>query len=244
MGCVWEWNADGSAAVVTGGRTQRRASPLPPPLVLDRLHARIVRIPFFQRFTAFTRVLLAVGFIPPGLKKLSGEPFTMLPTSHPVGYFFDAFFQASEFYWFVGFAQVAAALMLLWPRTATLGAVVYFPVILNIAIITNGMGFEGTGGVTLLMLLASLWLLVWDYDRLKALLPARHPRRAGYSVREYALQAAVWAGAGVAAAAVATTIHLANLTRFLPTAGALALAGAAFGLVVAWHLRGLPAPAD
>ncbi len=207
------------------------------PSRIDDLHARLRRSPFLQRFTAFTRVLLAVGFIPPGLKKLSGEPFTSLPTSHPVGYFFDAFFQAHELYWAVGFAQVVAALMLLWPPTATLGAVVYFPVILNIAIITNGMHFAGTGVVTTLMLLACTWLLVWDYDRLKALLPARRVGPRGAERREYAVQAGVWAAAGVVAAAVATTIHLANLTRFLPVAAALAVAGAAFGLVVAWHLR-------
>ncbi|PAP76442.1 hypothetical protein [Rubrivirga marina] len=209
---------------------------------LDRLHARLVRSRLLQRFTAFTRVLLAVGFIPPGLKKLSGEPFTALPPSHPVGYFFDAFFQAGEFYWAVGLAQVAAALLLLWPRTATLGAVIYFPIILNIAIITNAIGFEGTGALTILMALACLWLLVWDYDRLRAILPTRRAARGGYGAREYALQAGLWAGAGVAAAGVATTIHLANLTRFAPTAVALALAGAAFGLVVAWHLRQFEAP--
>ncbi len=208
--------------------------------MLDRLHAQIVRSRFLQRFTAFTRVLLAIGFIPPGLKKLSGEPFTQLPTSHPVGYFFDAFFQAGELYLFVGLAQVAAGLLLLWPRTATLGAVIYFPIILTIAIITNAIGFQGTEQITVLMTLACLWLLVWDYDRLKAILPTRTSGRARYDAREYALQAGLWAGAGVAAAAVATTLHLANLTRFLPVAGGLALAGAAFGLVVAWHLRQLP----
>lgn len=209
---------------------------------LDRLHARLVRSRFLQRFTAFTRILLAIGFLPPGLKKVMGERFTQMPVSHPVGAFFEAFFQASEFYWFVGLAQVAAAVLLLWPRTATLGAVIYFPIILNIALITNTLGFVGTSQVTILMTLACLWLLVWDYDRLKAILPTRRAARGGYGAREYALQAGLWAGAGVAAAGVATTIHLANLTRFAPTAAALALAGAAFGLVVAWHLRQFEAP--
>ena len=147
--------------------------------MLDRLHARLVRSRLLQRFTAFTRVLLAVGFIPPGLKKLTGEPFTQLPVSHPVGYFFDAFFQATEFYVFVGLAQVVAALLLLWPRTATLGAVLYFPIILNIAVVTVAIGFQGTWLITILMTLACLWLLVWDYDRLKAILPSRRAGGAG-----------------------------------------------------------------
>lgn len=208
--------------------------------MLDRLHARLVRSRLLQRFTAFTRVLLAVGFIPPGLKKLTGEPFTSLPTSHPVGSFFDAFFQAGEFYAFVGLAQVAAGLLLLWPRTATLGAVIYFPIILTIAVITNSIGFAGTDLITILMTLACLWLLVWDYDRLRAILPRRGAAGRAFGPREYALQAGLWAAAGVAAAAVTTTFGMANLTRFVPVAGALALGGAAFGVVVAWHLRRLP----
>lgn len=213
------------------------SSLMPAPSPLDRLHAHVRQSLTLQRFTAFTRVLLAVGFIPPGLKKLRGEPFTVMPTSHPVGYFFDAFFQASELYWFVGFAQVTAALLLLSPRTATLGAVVYFPIILNIAIITNGMGFVGTSSITILMALACAYLLCWDYDRLKALLPTRRTGPRAVGRREYVLWAGLGAVAGVAAGLVATTFHLANLTRFGPTAAALALAGAGFGLVVAWHLR-------
>ena len=209
---------------------------------LDRLHTRLVRSRLLQRFTAFTRVLLAAGFIAPGMTKVLGHRFTQLPTSDPVGYFFDAFFQASEFYIFVGLAQVTAALLLLWPRTATLGAVVYFPIILNIAVITAAIGFGGTWILTILMTLACAWLLVWDYDRLKAILPTRSSSSSAYGPREYGVQAGIWALAGVVTAALITTIGLANLTQFLPVAGGLALAGAVFGLVVAWHLRHTQAP--
>ena len=211
---------------------------------LDRVHARLVRSRTLQRFTAFTRVLLAVGFIPPGLKKMTGEPFTTLPTTDPVGYFFDAFFQAGELYVFVGLAQVVAGLLLLWPRTATLGAVIYFPIILNIAVITTAIGFAGTWIVTILMTLACLWLLVWDYDRLKAILPARRQADRGYSAREYALWAGLGAAGGIGLTALSAALSRASLTSALPTAGLLALVGAAFGLVVAWHLRQWPAPGD
>ena len=207
---------------------------------LDRLHARIVRSRALQRFTAVTRVLLAAGFVAPGLTKLLGHRFTQLPTSTPVGSFFEAFFQATEFYVFVGLAQVTAALLLLWPRTATLGAVLYFPIILNITVLTWAIAFPGTRWITLLMTLAALWLLVWDYDRLRAILPRRRERAGAFGPREYALQAGVWALAGVAAAGVATALGVANLTRFVPAAAGLGLAGAVFGLVVAWHLRQLP----
>ena len=210
--------------------------------MLDTLHARAVRSRLLQRFTAFTRVLLAVGFLPPGLIKVLGHRFTTLPVSDPVGYFFDAFFQAEAFYAFVGLAQVAAALLLLVPRTATLGAVLYFPIILTITVVTWSIGFAGTRWITVLMTLACLWLLFWDYDRLKGLLPTKLAAGSGYRPREYALQAGLWATAGAGAGILAVALHLANLHRqpWLIPLG-LAVAGAVFGLVVAWHLRQLPA---
>ena len=210
--------------------------------MLDRLHSQIIGSRPLQRFTAVTRVLLAAGFIPPGMIKVLGHHFTQLPTSDPVGYFFDAFFQAGEFYAFVGLAQVAAGLLLLWPRTATLGAVIYFPIILNITVVTWAIDFAGTRWITLFMSLACLWLLVWDYDRLRAILPAHRASGGGYGPREYVLQAAVWAASGVAFAGVVTALHIANLSHFLPTAALLGGGGAVFGLAVAWHLRGLPVP--
>ncbi|HET6668759.1 MAG TPA: hypothetical protein VFH15_00875 [Pyrinomonadaceae bacterium] len=43
----------------------------------------------------------------------------------------------------------------------------YFPLILNIFVITVSMHFTGTPVITGLMLLANIYLLCWDYDRLK-----------------------------------------------------------------------------
>jgi hypothetical protein len=62
------------------------------------------------------------------------------------------------------------ALLLLVPRTALLGAILYFPIILNICVLAYSVRFEGTR-ITTLMLLANVFLLVWDYDRLKHVLP-------------------------------------------------------------------------
>ncbi len=145
---------------------------------LDRLHARLRRSIWLRRFTVGTRLLLAAGFIPPGLTKVVGHRFTLMGVDTPIGYFFDAFFQAGEFYMFVGAMQVLAGLLLLMPRTATLGAVLYLPIIANIFVITLSMGFKGTWIVTGLMTLACLWLVVWDYDRIKPILPFAPVERA------------------------------------------------------------------
>lgn len=134
---------------------------------LDALHSQVRNFPIFQRFTTFTRLLLGLGFIAPGLTKLFGNRFTILSTDTPVGFFFEALYQ-SGFYWrFIGAAQVFAALLTLIPRTATWGAICFFPIILNIFVITVSMNFTGTPVITGLMLLANLYLLCWDYHKFK-----------------------------------------------------------------------------
>ena len=125
---------------------------------------------WLRRFTVMTRVLLALGFTPSGLTKLLGNRFTILGLETPVGFFFEALYR-SGFYWnFIGACQLLAALLLLIPRTATLGALIYFPLILNIFVITVSLHFTGTPVITGLMLLASIYLLCWDADKLKPLI--------------------------------------------------------------------------
>lgn len=137
------------------------------PTQLEALHLKIKTNKWLRRFTVLTRILLALGFTPSGLTKLLGNRFTLLGPDSPVGYFFDALYK-SGFYWnFIGLGQLLAAMLLLIPRTATLGALIYFPIILNIFLITISMHFTGTPFITGLMLLGSLYLLCWDYDKLK-----------------------------------------------------------------------------
>ena len=136
---------------------------------LDATHVWARNCPLLQRFTVFTRLLLGIGFIAPGLTKLLGNRFTQISIENPIGFFFEALYRTG-FYWrFIGFAQVLASLLVLIPRTATLGALCFFPIILNIFVITVSMDFAGTPFITGLMLLANLYLLYWDYHKLKPL---------------------------------------------------------------------------
>jgi hypothetical protein len=142
---------------------------------LDRLHAAVRANPLLQRFTVCTRILLAIGFIPPSLTKIQGERFTSIPVSDPVGYFFEAMYRTGMYWNFIGWAQLVGAVLLLHPRTATLGALLFFPIILNIFVITVSLKFTGTWLIAGLMLLACTYLLCWDYHRLKPLLWGTHP---------------------------------------------------------------------
>ncbi|MBT8253163.1 MAG: hypothetical protein HKN00_12275 [Flavobacteriaceae bacterium] len=136
---------------------------------LDVLYSYIHSRPIFKWFTWSVRILLALAFLPSGLKKLLGERFTSLSLESPVGFFFEALFRTG-FYWnFLGGMQLLAAALLLIPRTSFLGALLYFPIIVNIFVIVTAMEFKGTPIIAGLMLLANLYLLFWDLDRLKNL---------------------------------------------------------------------------
>ena len=142
--------------------------------IIDRLHG----MKSARLFTLATRVLLAIGFLPSGYVKLMGERFTRLGVDNPVGFFFEAFYRTG-FYWnFLGAAQLAAAILLLIPRTRAGGAMVYFPIILNIFLITVAMHFQGTPVITGLMLLGATWLLLWEARTLRCLFERHDPTYA------------------------------------------------------------------
>lgn len=148
---------------------------------LIALHLWLRRWPLALRVVWMTRLLLAMGFLPTGLVKVLGQRFTTMPLDTTVGFFFEAMYRTG-FYWnFIGGMQILASLLLLIPATSLLGAVLFFPIILNIHMITSSVGFVGTPILTAMMLLASVYLLLWDAHRLTPLL---HPRAHVWSAPE------------------------------------------------------------
>ena len=142
---------------------------------LDRLHAAVKQNKWLRYYAVFMRIGLAVAFLPSGMVKIIGGRFTSLPITHPMGHYLFAFYRTGFYYSFVGVMQVIAACLLLIPRTATLGAVIYFPIILNICVLSLSVRFEGSLISSPLMVLANLYLLCWDYDKLKYILPFKYP---------------------------------------------------------------------
>jgi uncharacterized membrane protein YphA (DoxX/SURF4 family) len=165
---------------------------------IDRLHAWAVSLPALQLTTIVVRVLLALAFAPSGLVKIMNEPFTLLPNTDPVGYFFAGFFSAHGYYRFVGVTQWTAAALLVIPRTATLGAFVYMPIAVNIFAITLAIGpsFAGTRLITGAMVLANAYLLFWDWDRWRNILPVPSPATARHGDLPTALRLLVASGIG------------------------------------------------
>lgn len=206
---------------------------------LDRFHARLRATPLLQHFTALVRLLLVIGFVPPAITKILGHRFTTLPLSNPVGFFFEAFYRSGLWYPFVGWAQLVAALLLLSRRTLAIGALLYLAIIVNVMLITIGIGFTGTPVITVLMTLAALWLVAWEYDAWRALLPWSRAVEAPRAPARAAVFGSVVGGAlaGGAAFAAAWAIDLARVTQRPGAIGfaILPLAGAAFGALVAWY---------
>ncbi|MDG1528562.1 MAG: DoxX family membrane protein [Polaribacter sp.] len=135
-------------------------------LFIERIKTKTI----FKLFTWFTRILLSIAFIPSGLKKLLGERFTNISVDDPVGFFFEGLYQTGIYWNFLGFMQLTCSLLILIPRTTYFAAILYLPIIININIIVISMDFRGTPIITMLMLLANIYLLVWDYKKTNAIL--------------------------------------------------------------------------
>jgi uncharacterized membrane protein YphA (DoxX/SURF4 family) len=134
---------------------------------IETLHNKVYSKKVFILFTWMIRILLALAFIPSGLKKLLGERFTLLGIETPVGFFFEALYQAGWYWNFLGFMQLLVALLLLIPRTTLFAALLYLPIIINILVIVTAMHFKGTPIIAGLMLLGNIYLLFWDYKKVK-----------------------------------------------------------------------------
>jgi len=130
---------------------------------------------WFKGFAVFCRIALAASFLPAGVVKVMGQRFAEgLPHNNPLGHYFDALQLTGNYYTFIGIAQIIIAILLLIPKTSLLGALMYFPIIVNICVLTYATRFDGTRLITM-MVLACLFLLIWDYDRLKYILPFKQP---------------------------------------------------------------------
>jgi uncharacterized membrane protein YphA (DoxX/SURF4 family) len=154
---------------------------------LNHVYYEAKRNKWFHYLAVFCRVMLALGFIPSGVVKVMGERFASgLSVNHPLGHYLEALYTTGYYYTFIGISQLIIALLLLIPRTALLGALMYFPIILNICILTYAVRFEGTRIITL-MVLANLYLLCWDYDRIKYILPFKQVKEEDYLARKKTL---------------------------------------------------------
>ncbi len=146
---------------------------------MERLISKLKESILLQIFTIALRYLLGSSFVYASILKIQGIRFTTESGEnapiYTLPHFFEAMYQSGLYWQFIGWGQFIAGVLLMTQLFSTLGAVVFFPIMLNIFILT--ISFESTGILilTLLMLLANIYLLLWDWNKLKFIvLPQLH----------------------------------------------------------------------
>lgn len=131
------------------------------PLLSSKFHHRIIIL---------IRVFLGLIFFTAGMSKLYFEhqfPGIIGPVwleqrlaEHDLGMYAR----------FIAGSQIIAGLLLFTQRFSTLGAILTFPIILNIFVVTVSMKWQGTPYVNFFLLSLNAWLLAYDYPKLKFIL--------------------------------------------------------------------------
>ncbi|MFT4737345.1 MAG: putative membrane protein YphA (DoxX/SURF4 family) [Cyclobacteriaceae bacterium] len=125
---------------------------------------KVKSIIWLQLVVVVLRYQIGAAFVFANLIKIKGNRFTGdSGLDRPIDsarHFFETLY-ASGIYWkFIGFAQLIVGGLLMTKRFSRLGAIFFFPIILNVFVITISYDFNYTPVITGLMLLASVGLLL------------------------------------------------------------------------------------
>ncbi len=145
------------------------------------------------------RFLIAFAFIPAALKKLLDQPFTD-PSNHgPFHDFLHALQATGWFYQVVGIVQLVAATLLFTQRFATIGALMAIPVLTAITAFCWSTRVIPTAIVATLMLLGTVGLLLWDFDKWRGVFASdRRPQEIHVVPPTAAIDLRLWTYCGVA----------------------------------------------
>ena len=139
---------------------------------MERLLLRARRTRWITVCVVNLRILIGFAFVPAGLKKLLGQPFTDPQNTGPFHEFLHAFHATGWFYQLVGTLQLAAATLLFTQRYATVGALLVLPPLSAIVAFCWSTQVYPTATVATLMLLGTLALVLWDYPKWKGVFAA------------------------------------------------------------------------
>ncbi len=180
--------------------------------MLSLLHALVTgarRRRGWHHVVILVRLLIGFAFLPAGIKKVLGQPFTDPSNSGPFHDFLHAFHATGGFYRFVGVVQLLAALLLMTQRRAGLGAALAAPVLTAIVVFCWSTMVVPTAIVATLMWLGTLAVLAWELPRWWTPPgdPAA-PRATDDGLASPDLGA--WAGCGLAVLALYLAVSLAS----------------------------------
>lgn len=139
--------------------------------LIEKFIFRLKVLKRFQIFTILVRYLLGAAFVWASILKIKGIRFAPEPGENipidSLSHFLEALYSFGFYWHFIGWGQLIAGFLLMSQAFSTLGAVVYFPIMLNVFIITIYFQSPEILTITSLMLLANIYLLFWDWNRLK-----------------------------------------------------------------------------
>jgi hypothetical protein len=138
---------------------------------MNQLLSNLKQNRLLQLFTISLRYLIGSAFVFASIVKIEGKRFTSNSgADYPINsswHYFETMYQSGIYWNFIGWGQFIAGLLLMTQVFSTLGAVAFFPIILNVFMVTISYQFEGTIFITSLMLLATIYLLIWDWNKLR-----------------------------------------------------------------------------
>jgi len=132
---------------------------------LDRLLHRARATRWVHLVVVNLRIFIGFAFVPAGLKKVLGEPFTAPENVGVFHEFLHAFLATGAFYPFVGAAQLLSATLLMTQRFATLGAALLLPIVTAIMVFCWSTATHFTAGIVTLIFLGTVGLLLWDVHK-------------------------------------------------------------------------------
>ena len=141
--------------------------PIPLQKVLERLAHVITSIRSRRAahfFIAWLRIAIGFAFLPAGLKKILGQPFTDPGSQGRFHEFLHAFHATGFFYKFVGVVQLFGAALLIaniWP---VLGVITLLPVVFAILIFCWSTAVYPTATVVTFIFCGLLLLLAWEIE--------------------------------------------------------------------------------
>lgn len=129
---------------------------------------------YLQIFTIYLRYLIGGAFVFASIIKIEGGRFTSESGEHvPIDeawHFFETLYRSGLYWKFLGLSQLVAGGLLMTQKFSKLGALVFLPISINIFVITLSYDFNNTPVITAGLVLANIYLLLWDWNTFKVIL--------------------------------------------------------------------------